>query len=183
MKYAFSMEKIRFILVCSLMLGVIVGTVFINCLNMEILNNLEIYGHYINEKLYNTHINRMDFFKYIFMYRIKEMAFVIILGLTSYRVLFHSLFLFYLGIKNSLLICMLTLIKGKSAILCYIVMTQPQMILYIIILYRIMKRMDFNMDKGYRNSGFKEILSCIIGIVAMCFLESMINITFLLKII
>lgn len=181
MKYAFFVEKIRLVLICSLILGVIAGTIFINCLNVEVLNNLEIYGHYVNEKLYNAQINKMDYFRYIFVYRLKEMAFIVILGLTSYRILFHSLFLFYIGMKNSMLICMLTLIKGKAAILAYIIMTQPQMILYVFIVYNIIKRMDLQQDKMYRNNTWRGIIGYVIAVMVMCVLESMVNITFLLK--
>lgn len=183
MKYAFSMEKIKLLLISSLLGGVITGTIFMNCLNIDILSNLEIYGNYISEKLYNTQINKMDFFRYIFVYRIKEMTFIIILGLTVYRYMFHSMFLFYLGVKHSMLICMLTFIKGKTALLWYIAMTQPQTILYAIIIYYIIKKMDFSREKTYRNGRLKEIIMCVIGVIIMCWIESALNITFLLKII
>lgn len=183
MRYAFSMEKIKLLLISSLLGGIITGTIFMNCLDINILSNLEIYGSYIGEKLNNTQINRLDFFRYIFVYRIKEMAFIVILGLTAYRYMFHSMFLFYLGIKHSMLICMLTLIKRKTALLWYIAMTQPQTILYAIIIYYIIKKMDFGREKTYRNSRLKEIVMCVAGVVIMCWIESMLNITFLLKII
>lgn len=183
MKYAFSMEKIKLLFICSLLGGVIAGTIFMNCLNIDILMNLEIYGSYISEKLYNTQINRLDFFQYIFIYRIKEIAFIVILGLTVYRYMFHSMFLFYLGIKHSMLICMLTIIKKKTAVLWYIAMTQPQTIIYAIIIYYIIKKMDFGREISYKRNRIKEIVLCIAGVIIMCWIESTLNITFLLKLI
>lgn len=183
MKYAFSMEKIRLVFISSLLCGVVTGTIFMNCLDIDILRNLEIYGSYISEKLYNTKINRLDFFQYIFIYRIKEIAFIVILGLTAYRYMFHSMFLFYLGIKHSMLICMLTIIKKKTAVLWYFAMTQPQTIIYAILIYYIMKKLDFSRDISYKKTRIKDIILCITGVIIMCWIESTLNITFLLKLI
>ncbi len=183
MRYAFSVEKIILIFICSLLAGVVAGTVFMNCLNIDILSNLEIYGSYIGEKLCSTHINKIDFFQYIFVYRIKEILFIIILGLTSYRLMFHSAFLFYMGVKHSMLICMLTVIKRNTALLWYFAMTQPQTIIYVIIICYIIRKMDLNREKTYKNGRIKEIVICIIGAIIMCWLESVLNITFLLKLI
>lgn len=183
MKYAFSMEKIRLVFISSLLCGVVTGTIFMNCLDIDILRNLEIYGSYISEKLYNTKINRLDFFQYIFIYRIKEIAFIVILGLTAYRYMFHSMFLFYLGIKHSMLICMLTIIKKNTAVLWYFAMTQPQTIIYAILIYYIMKKLDFSRDISYKKTRIKDIILCITGVIIMCWIESTLNITFLLKLI
>jgi hypothetical protein len=179
MKYAFSIEKKGWFLMAALLSGSILGTILINCLDADIINNLEIYSSYIGEKLRNTQINKRDFFKYILTYRIKEITVIIILGLTTYRILFHSAFLFYLAVKNSILISMLTIMKGKLAILWYIGATQPQTTLYAIIIYNVIKKMDFSGDKSYRNRRLREIIICVIYIVVMCLIESIINSLFI----
>ena len=59
-----------------------------------------------------------------------------------YRVIFHSGFMWYLGVKNSILIALLTIAKRHMALIWYLILTQPQTIIYIYLVYKVIIKMD-----------------------------------------
>lgn len=176
MEYAFSYRRTQLILIISLLIGVICGTFLFNCLNAESKNSLLIYYKYMTGKIDFADVNKCDYFIYVFSYRLREILFLIILGLTSYKIFFHSVFMWYFGIKNSILISVLTIVKGKMSLIWYLALTQPQMMIYLFIVYKIISKMDFGETNSKKTSCLKELLRVILGVIFVCFLECMLNI-------
>lgn len=179
----FSYKKTRLFMLIGMMFGVICGTFIFNCIKDMNKNNLVIYYNYLIGRMDFNKICRKDYFIYVFVNRTKEIILLIILGLTSYRVIFHSLFLWYFGVKNSILIGLFTIAKGKSAVLWYLLFTQPQMLLYVIIVYYIIKRMDFNELFHRKRNLINEILKIVIAVILMSCTECFVNLFIISKFI
>ena len=179
----FSYRKTYIFLLMSMLLGVICGTVLFNCLNDVNKNNLVIYYNYIVGRMNFKEICEKDYFIYVLLSRTKEIIFLIVLGLTSYRVLFHSAFLWYFGVKNSILIGLFTVAKGSTGALWYLLFTQPHMILYIIIIWYLIKKMDFEDFTQRKQTGIREIFKLIIAIIVLSLTECFINIFIMSKFI
>ena len=116
MKYAFFANKTKTLLLMGWILGIISGTLLFNVLNIESKNNILIYYKYICEKIDFSNVNKIDYFLYILKYRTKEIVICVLFGLTGYRVIFHSGFMWYLGMKNSILIAIFTIAKKQMAL-------------------------------------------------------------------
>ena len=81
----FSYRKTHIFLLMSMLLGVICGTVLFNRLDDINRNNLVIYYNYIVGRMNFRKICETDYFVYVLLNRTKEIIFLIVLGLTSYR--------------------------------------------------------------------------------------------------
>lgn len=54
--------------------------------------------------------------------------------------------MWYLGVKNSILIALLTIAKRHMALIWYLILTQPQTIIYIYLVYKVIIKMDLEDD-------------------------------------
>ena len=179
----FSYRKTHIFLLMSMLLGVICGTVLFNRLDDINRNNLVIYYNYIVGRMNFRKICETDYFVYVLLNRTKEIIFLIVLGLTSYRVLFHSAFLWYFGMKNSILIGLFTIAKGSTGVLWYLLFTQPHMILYIIIIWYLLTKMDFEVFSQREQTGIREIFKLVFAIILLSLTECFMNIFIMSKFI
>lgn len=170
--YAFFAEKKSRNIIIAYILGVIFGTIIFNYIGQISFDKMKIYGRYLTDNLSFEDIKTKEFFIYIFEYRIKEFAFFILLGITYFRNVFQSLFIMYLGIKFSLVMCALTVAKGTVGILWFILLQFPQIIIYVYILYYIVKKMEKTMLRDiHKNDKIFYILKIIIVLIGLILLE------------
>lgn len=183
MNYAFSYSKIKLIFVLLFCGGIVAGTIFIN-LNSEIVtNDLHIYYSYISEKYSWTKIEFEALFKYVLGKRIKEILLLMILGLTTYKIIFHSFFLLYQGIKMAVVISVYVFLNGTSGILYYFLIYCIPQVIFASIVVSIINKMDFREKDIVKTDRLIIFGKWILAVVGLAFLESGINILLFSKIV
>ncbi len=167
-------DKKRVGMLLFFLCGVVSGTLIFNSLGFNEQTRLMIYSDYIARRIKLDNINKLSLFRYIIAYRFKEFVILIILGMTRYRYVFHMGYVFYQGVKNAALLCLVTVIKGKMAILYFFSLVFPQMIVYIFLICYIIKIFDF--ENLYRRiEKVKSIALIIVLFFVMCLLEAFVN--------
>lgn len=175
MVYAFFGDKTKFRLTLTFLMGVIIGTVVFNCLNAHEQTKMLIYSDYLSGRFDTGNIDRWAFLKYVFVYRLKEILVLVILGMTQYRYLFHSGIIFYLGIKNSLFMCILTLMKKEMAAAWYLVLMMPQIVIYAYLIYYIITLYNCNYVVNERAGKWRRLLFIFLLLGSMSILETFVN--------
>lgn len=177
MEYAFSERRYKLYFILWFLLGIILGTAVFNCLSINAKTDILIYGKYLSKKIEVNNVNKMDLFIYVLQYRFKELSIFIILGMTNFKKFFHAIVVSYLGIKVSVLLCSLTVLKGKMAIVWFMILMQPQAIVYIFIicfLLRFFNRTGNDLNLNKKSLG-KIILFVSSMTIIMCMLEAFVN--------
>lgn len=175
MVYAFFEDKVKIRLILTFLMGIIIGTVAFNCLNAHEQTKILIYSDYLSDRLRIGGFDRLALFKYVFVYRIKEILVLIILGMTQYRYIFHMGIIFYLGLKNSLFMCMLTVMKKEMAAVWYIVLMMPQIIVYAYLVYYIIRLYNCSYVINEKAGKWKQFLFIAMLLIFMCVLETFVN--------
>lgn len=175
MVYAFFEDKKKIRLILTFLTGIIIGTVAFNCLNAHEQTKMLIYSDYLADRVQTGNFNRLSLLQHVFTYRLKEILILIILGLTQYRYIFHSGIVFYLGIKNSLFMCMLTVMKKEMAALWYMVLMMPQVLVYAYLIYYIIRMYDSDYVINERKGKFKNFLFIFLMLGFMSVLETFVN--------
>lgn len=180
MVYAFFEDKKKIRLILTFLMGIVMGTVVFNCLNAHEQTKILIYSDYLSDRLKTGNFDQLAFLKYVFVYRFKEILILIILGLTQYRYIFHSGIIFYLGIKNSLFMCMLTVMKKEMAAVWFLVLMMPQIIVHAYLIYFIIRMYDSDYVINEKSGKWKRFLFILLMLGFMSVLETFVN-PFLIK--
>lgn len=180
MIYAFFEDKKKVQLFFLFLTGVVIGTMAFHCLNAHEQTKMLIYSDYLSGRVQTGSVYGVRLFGHVLLYRSKEILVLIILGLTQYRFPFHCGIVCYLGIRNSLLVCMLTVMKEQMAIIWYFVLMMPQIILHAYLVYYIIRMFDFDYVITEQKGRMKKILSVFLLLLGMSLLEAFAN-PFLLK--
>ena len=85
--------------------------------------------------------------------------------------------------KNSILIGLFTVAKGSTGVLWYLLFTQPHMILYIIIIWYLIMKMDFEDFSQRKQTGIREIFKLVFAIILLILTECFMNIFIMSKFI
>ncbi|MDE7432675.1 MAG: hypothetical protein K2N34_12285, partial [Lachnospiraceae bacterium] len=94
---------------------------------------------------------------------------------TQYRYIFHMGIIFYLGLKNSLFMCMLTVMKREMAAVWYIVLMMPQIIVYAYLVYYIIRLYNCSYVINEKAGKWKQFLFIAMLLIFMCVLETFVN--------
>lgn len=181
MVYAFTDKQIKIYYITWFLFGIILGTAIFNCLSMGAKTDILIYGKYLENKIEVNNVNKVNLFIYVLGYRMKELIIFIVLGLTNFKKIFHAIVVSYLGIKASILLCSLTVIKGKMAIIWFMILTQPHIIIYIFTICYLIKFFNKPGESMNRKRIIKTAFIVLVLMISMCFLEAFINPTFIKK--
>ena len=145
----------------SLFLGVIVGSIIYQILGDSEKLKLVIYSKYLSDNLYMEKVNQFQMLKYVFADKLKEMIILLLCGLTMYREVLYVLYILYLGMKCSVIVCVLTTIVKRKAILYFLSFNMPQIVVYVYIIYYVTYKMDF--DRRMNGKTLFRILILVIG--------------------
>lgn len=173
MKYAFFEDKRNLNFILSYLIGIMLGTVIFNCLNMTEKNNLYIYSEYIYNRVNIKEFVGIEYFKHVFIYRLKEVLLLFFLGLTKYKYSFYNVFLTYYGVKISILMCALCVLKGIKALIWFPVLLFPQIIFQVIIICMILNIGMINYS--FNKSLIKQIIKIFIYLFICSFSEAVLN--------
>lgn len=173
MSNAFFSEKKYLNYFLTYILGIMIGTVLFNCLNMTEKNNIYIYYDYIYNRVSVKELMGIEYFKHVLLYRFKEVLLLIFLGLTRYKYIFYNAFLGFYGMKLSLLMCVTCVLKGKLALLCFPLLLFPQIIFQIIIICIILK--DEMINYTLNGKVVKNLIKIFIILLCIVFCEAIIN--------
>lgn len=175
MVYAFFEDKKKIRLMFTFLIGIMMGTVVFNCLNAHEQTKILIYSDYLSDRIQTGNFDRLALLRHVFVYRFKEILILIILGLTQYRYIFHSGIVFYLGIKNSLLMCMLTVMKKEMAAVWFLVLMMPQIIVHAYLIYYIIRMYDGDYVINEKMGKWKRFLFIFLMLGFMSVLETFLN--------
>lgn len=173
MVYAFFRDKRKFRILLCLVGGVVMGTVIFNCLNTTEQSRIYIYSNYISKRIISERYSSISYMRHVFLYRLKEVIVIAVLGLTPYRCFFHNAIVFYFGMKLSILMCLLTAVRGKMAFVCFPVLLFPQIIVQVLLIYYLIRIFDFDYDMYEKKA--KKFLIIFVELIALVICESMIN--------
>lgn len=155
--------------------GIIVGTFCFNGLNSHEQTKIMIYSDYVAGRIKMDNVNKISLFRYVSIYRIKEILLLVIFGMTQYRFALHAGYIFYLGMKNSILLSIITATYGKRAIFYFVGLLLPQIFIYVYILCYIIKLFDLE-QISYRSMGKTgKVIYITILYLLMCILEAFVN--------
>ena len=182
MKYAFFNNKIKVIFITSFVMGIVFGTVLVNCMNRNIATDFFVYYRYLIDKCKWTGIEFKSFYVFLLKKWLKEIVLLVILGLTSYKIIFHNMYILYQGIKMSVLISILTMMNGTSAIIYYLLIYGIPQIIFAYLVISIVNEMDFKSIRDV-NRRVKTGLKWLAVIMMLALIESGINILLFAKII
>lgn len=167
-------DRRKVLLVVFFLAGIVSGTLLFNSLGGEEQTRLYIYANYIAQRLRVRSIDKTALFKYVVNYRFRELLVILLLGMTRYRYLFHAGYIFYQGVKNAVLLCIVTVVKGKWGIACFATLVFPQIIVYLWLLCYVIQLFDF---EGVSKKSEK--IKCMAVVMAMfglmCLLEAFVN--------
>lgn len=173
MKYAFFSERKNLNFFLSYIFGIMIGTVVFNCLDMTEKNNIYIYYDYVYNRVSVKELMGIEYFKHVFLYRFKEILLLLFFGLTRYKNLFYNGFLAFYGIKISLLMCVISVLKGKLALLFFPLLLFPHIIFQAIIICQVLKGEMFNYT--FNSKVFKSLGKIFIILLCVVFCEAIIN--------
>ncbi len=149
----------------ALYLGVLSGSVLYQFLGTSQKLKLVIYSEYIRNKLRVSGVDRFGLMKYIFTDKLKEVAILMICGVTIYCDLVYLIYIFYLGLKCSITICVLTTTCRGMAVVQFLLKNVPQIFVYIFIIYYISCKME--RDRTIHRKSVLIMLVLIIGYTLM----------------
>lgn len=192
MRYAvFDVLKNRKVWIISFWIGLSIGVIYANIKWFNCTEEINTYITYWSDRIGNSDINKSDFQKYIFGYRIKEMLIIFVFNLTIAGKFFNCCYLGYCGYSSALMESILTLKYGYKGIVLYAQSILPHYIVYVIVLLFTLSRCEvinkafFNDRKMFsgKSIGINELKSIVLSalfivILALfeSFLESYINI-------
>lgn len=182
MKYAFFNNKIKFIFVSVFIVGIIIGTIIVNCMNKSIAMDFIVYYKYLVDKCRWTGIEFKSFYIFLLKKWLRELLILVILGLTSYKIIFHCIYVFYQGIKMSVLIALLTLINGPGGLPRYLVLYGFPQIIFTYLLINVIYDMDFRARKDVKQR-IKMGTKWLLTIFLLALVESGINMVLFVKIV
>lgn len=175
MVYAFFEDKKKIRLMFTFLIGIMMGTVVFNCLNAHEQTKILIYSDYLSDRIQTDNFDRLSLLKHVFVYRFKEILILIILGLTQYRYIFHSGIVFYLGIKNSMFMCVLTVMKKEMAAVWFLLLMMPQIIVHAYLIYYIIRMYDGDYIINEKMGKWKRFLFIFLMLGFMSVLETFLN--------
>ena len=170
----FRPDRRKVFLVMFFLAGIVSGTLLFNSLGGEEQTRLYIYANYIAKRLKVRNIDKTALFRYVVNYRFRELLILLLLGMTRYRYLFHAGYVFYQGVKNAVLICLVTAVKGKWGLACFASMVFPQIIIYCWLLCYVIRIFDL---EGVLKKNEKVKCAAVVMLLfgLMCLLEAFVN--------
>ncbi len=149
----------------ALICGIVFGTGVFNIISDSEKLKLIIYSDFIVNKRNVYEINRLSLFAYVFKERGRELIILLICGLTGYRRAFYNIYIFYLGFKSSMIVSLLTASVSMAHIFRFILLSTPQLIVYIIMIYYVV---DLEREK-------KNLIIIFVLLIISTLLETYIN--------
>ncbi|MBQ3665433.1 MAG: hypothetical protein II919_04940 [Lachnospiraceae bacterium] len=173
-EYHYHETKIIWLIVFFLT-GIMAGTFLFNGLNLQEQTKLMIYSDYVADRIKMDNINQISLLKYVLLYRMKEILLLVMMGMTQYKLVLHSGYLFYLGVKNAVLLSIITAAYKRKAILYFAVISLPQMIVYVLLICYTMKlfHLEQTSYRGMKKNG--KVIRMAALYFVMCFLEAFVN--------
>jgi hypothetical protein len=153
MRYAiFSSVRGKYLLYVFF-LGIVLGTLFLNFAVPDYSDEIGIFGNYFVDKFNSLQISKPDLFSFVLTSRIKEMALLLLFGLTIVNTFYNVIYCLFLGFSTGLFISSLTISYGIKGIWFYIVSIFPQYIVYIfLVVFAINKFLQIN-HRIYNKNG------------------------------
>ena len=192
MRYAvFNVLRNRKVWILSFWIGLSAGMIYANIKWFNCTEEINSYITYWSDRISNSDINKSDFQKYIFGYRLKELLMIFIFNLTIAGRFFNCCYLGYLGYSAALMESVLTLKYGYRGIGLYTASIFPHYIVYVIVLLytlskcEVINKVFFNDRKRFSGNsiGINEVKSIVVNVLFIVFLawfesflESYINI-------
>lgn len=156
-------------LLLAYLAGIALGIFYFFNLTEEYIRNLETYSIYYSEKILSVRIMNPDLIFNVFIQRIKEFFLVFIMGYTSLKNIFNSVYCCFLGFCTCIFIYIATVNYGFWGILVYLATVFPQcFVLVPMILYAL--------HKGGEIKEKREMLGLVMAAVAVCAIEAIIEV-------
>lgn len=174
----FSRKKLW--LICFI-LGIMTGIAYVNIRWFECSEEISSFTGYWMERISSTKIDKGDFQRFVFGYRIKEVLILFFFSITIIGRFVNPLYIAYCAYSTSVAECMLTLQYGYNGIVKFILLNMPHYIIYVVLIVYVMNCLEeVNGTFFCRNKSniklnminFKKISIKIIIIVALIWLES-----------
>lgn len=157
------------------LLGVIGGTLLFNYLKPQQQTKLMIYTGDLLRRIRISKGEKTQLFQYVLKYRTREILLFILMGLTPYRLLLHGLFLFVAGMRNAILICLLTAGYGVKSLGYYFLLTMPQLLIYIVLFYGLLLQLDFDTDYSRNRFRLSKMIRVVLLLLIGCLTEAVLN--------
>lgn len=176
-----NIKKYKYIII--LFIGVLIGSCYINFIRKGLIQSMDIYSDKYLSDYIDTSVNNITLWQYIIRTRLRDFIVLCGVGLTIFSNAALSLYIFYLGICNGLLISIAVMHYGFGGTLVYIISIFPHYIFYGVTLYLITRLFGIS---GYsikniaaRNVIFI-ILAAMVFLITGTYFEAYIN-PFLIK--
>lgn len=126
-------------------MGIILGTFLCGQIIGYSSDKINIYGNFVIRTLKYENISSMNLLKYIAAYRIKEFIIIVVISMTYVKSVLYGIYAGYVGIRLAVLISTLTIMNKKMAVLWFLLLNMPHMILYVI---AVVWLINTSMDEG-----------------------------------
>lgn len=140
-------------LLAVFIIGVVVGTLFINIFCGDEYDKFGIYSKYFIEKFHESDVEKKALFLYSFWGRSKEIIFLLVLSFTSFGKIVAELFLAYKGLTVGILISVYVLQYGAGGLLLYGASIFPHYIAYVLM---VMMLVSFSKEIYHCIQGYRE---------------------------
>lgn len=187
MRYAvFDLLKKRRIWIISFWIGLSIGVIYANIKWFKCTEEINNYISYWSGIISRSDINKADFQKYIFEYRVKELLMIFIFNLTVAGKIFNCGYLAYCGYSSALMESILTLKYGYKGIGMYVLSIMPHYIVYSAVLIYTLSRCEmvnniFFKDRKKITGNYiginqiKNIIMNILFIILLVWIESVME--------
>lgn len=157
------------------LLGIIIGTFFVNLLPDDYYTRLSIDEEYYVTRLQSVNIAGSSLFFFILGRRIKEILLLALLNCTFLAKISNTIYFVLLGIGTSVSVGINVMKYGFGGILIYFLSVFPYCIIFIIILYYLIKKAENIRKRLYSSDKMGDIVPKVLLYLSILILFTIIE--------
>ncbi len=115
----------------TFLLGIIIGTFFVNFFLRDIYGELGMYSDFFVDKLNGTEVKSKELFLFAFERRIKEILLIFLISITACGFLLPQCYFMYQGFSVGILISIYVLQYGIGGMFLYLLSIFPHYLVYV----------------------------------------------------